>query len=51
MIGDLEPGFCAGPAECLTCAHAWVAVWPLAAGYLECPNCGSTDTIREASST
>lgn len=38
---------CAGQAECLTCGRHWVAVWPLGAEPLECPSCGSTDTIRE----
>jgi uncharacterized Zn-finger protein len=43
-----EPVWCHGRAECLTCEHLWTAVWPVDAGNLECPYCGSTDTIREA---
>jgi predicted RNA-binding Zn-ribbon protein involved in translation (DUF1610 family) len=34
-------------AECLTCGHIWIAVHPLNADDLECPQCGSTDTVRE----
>lgn len=39
--------WCAGTAECLDCGTEWVAVWPLAAKQLECPECGSSDTVRE----
>ncbi len=37
-----------GHAECLNCDHKWIAVWPLGADALECPQCGSADTDREA---
>jgi len=40
--------WCAGSAECLRCGCEWVAVWPLGADSLECPDCGETDTVREA---
>lgn len=39
--------WCHGLAQCLQCGHEWVAVWPLAAEPLECPQCGSSDTVRE----
>lgn len=39
--------WCSGTGECLDCGHAWPAVWPLAADDLECPGCGSTNTVRE----
>lgn len=35
-----------GPAQCLTCAADWMAVWPLGAEPLECPECGGNDTVR-----
>jgi Zn finger protein HypA/HybF involved in hydrogenase expression len=35
-----------GSAECLDCQHTWVAVWPLGADALECPECHSTNTDR-----
>lgn len=40
--------WCTGNAECLTCGHEWLAVWPLGANDLECPNCGESDTVRES---
>lgn len=40
--------WCAGGAECIDCGHRWTAAWPLGADALECPECGSTDTDREA---
>lgn len=47
MITDPEmQPHCAGKAECLDCKRAWVAVWPLGADNLECPNCHSTNTGR-----
>lgn len=36
----------AGHASCDECAHEWVAVWPMGADALECPNCGSHETDR-----
>lgn len=39
--------WCAGYAECLSCGHEWIAVWPLNGDDLKCPECESTDTIRE----
>lgn len=44
---ELGP-WCAGPAECLDCAHTWTAVWPLGAAALECPACQSDNTDRDA---
>lgn len=41
--------WCSGTAECLDCGREWVAVWPLAADDLECPDCGSQNTVREDS--
>lgn len=38
-----------GAAECLDCDYSWVAVWPVGADALECPNCHGTETDREAS--
>lgn len=38
--------WCAGYAECLSCGNEWIAVWPLG-DDLVCPECESTDTIRE----
>lgn len=40
--------WCTGKAECLACEHEWIAVWPLGANDLECPNCGGRDTVRES---
>ena len=39
--------WCDGTASCLNCGHEWIAVWPLGAESLECPDCGSTDTDRD----
>lgn len=36
--------------ECLDCHYEWVAVHPLAADDLVCPECYSTDTARSAPS-
>ena len=33
-------------AECLDCGKEWQAVYPLAAGNLECPKCRGANTIR-----
>ena len=44
----MDDQWCHGKAECLQCGHEWVAVWPLGADELECPACGSADTVREA---
>jgi Zn finger protein HypA/HybF involved in hydrogenase expression len=43
MIDELWLGI---PAECLDCGKEWVAVFPLGAGDLECPQCGSDNTVR-----
>lgn len=40
--------WCAGDAECLTCGAEWIAVWPLGAEAIECPECGGFDTDRTA---
>jgi DnaJ-class molecular chaperone len=37
-----------GFAQCDACGHRWAAVWPLGADALECPQCRSTDTDRDA---
>jgi DNA-directed RNA polymerase subunit RPC12/RpoP len=42
-----DVGWCAGSAECLSCEHKWIAVWPLGGDDLACPECGSMDTVRE----
>jgi predicted Zn-ribbon and HTH transcriptional regulator len=42
-----DPHVC-GPAECLQCGNEWMAVWPLDCADLECPECQSTDTVRDA---
>lgn len=34
-------------AECLACGHTWIGVHPLDCPPLECPACGSKDTVRE----
>lgn len=34
-------------AECLSCGCEWTAVHPLDAANLECPACGSFDTVRD----
>ena len=34
-------------AECLSCGCEWTAVHPLNAANLECPACGSFDTVRD----
>lgn len=48
MITDIEEQpHCAGQAQCNQCRNVWVAVWPLAADNLECPDCHSTDTDRD----
>lgn len=44
---DEMVGFCVGPAQCLTCAHEWAAVWPLGADPLACPRCEGDDTVRD----
>lgn len=36
-----------GHAQCLDCGRHWVAVWPLGADPLECPDCGKFHTTRE----
>ncbi|MCL2874753.1 MAG: hydrogenase maturation nickel metallochaperone HypA [Betaproteobacteria bacterium] len=38
--------WCSGTAECFECDYEWIAVWPLGADALECPECGSDDTDR-----
>lgn len=38
--------WCAMPSECLDCGHEWIAVFPLAASDLECPECESDNTVR-----
>ncbi len=43
MIDEL---WAAMPSECMDCGHKWVAVFPLAAADLECPECGSDNTFR-----
>jgi hypothetical protein len=45
MTEELGP-WCNGEAWCLECHNEWVAIWPLGAESLECPDCGSTDTDR-----
>ena len=40
--------WCCGPCECLQCGAEWRGVWPLGCCDLECPECGSTDTVRDA---
>jgi len=48
-IGDdpaLPVEWTTAPAQCLSCGHKWVAVYPLGADDLECPKCNSTDTVR-----
>ena len=48
VLGDgprIEP-WMASEAQCLTCAHEWVAVHPMGCAALECPKCFSTDTVR-----
>lgn len=37
-----------GNATCNNCGYKWIAVWPLGAEDLECLQCGSLDTEREA---
>jgi hypothetical protein len=36
-----------GTATCNDCGNEWVAVWPLGADALECPNCHGSNTDRE----
>jgi Zn finger protein HypA/HybF involved in hydrogenase expression len=43
MIDEL---WCAMPSQCLDCGKEWVAVFPLAAADIECPECGSDNTVR-----
>lgn len=45
--GRVSYQWCAGYAECLSCGHEWIAVWPLNGDDLKCPECESIDTIRE----
>lgn len=45
MLDDLP--WLHGPAECLACGKEWMAVWPIGCADLECPGCGSTDTVRD----
>jgi len=44
----LDAPWCNGPCECLQCGKEWMGVWPLACDDLECPECGSRDTVRDA---
>lgn len=37
-----------GAVSCNDCGHRWIGVWKLGADALECPNCHSTDTERDA---
>ncbi len=46
MSAPTPETWCAGQAECLSCNHTWPAVWILGCGPLQCPNCGSGDTVR-----
>jgi len=32
-------------AQCLQCHHEWQAVYALGTDALECPKCGSADTV------
>lgn len=43
----MDDMWCAGYAECLSCEREWIAVWSLASDDLVCPECESTDTIRD----
>jgi hypothetical protein len=43
---ELIEQWCCGNVECFDCGKTWVAVWPLGADMLECPNCGGTNTDR-----
>lgn len=47
-VNGLSEQWCSGMAECFCCEHTWIAVWPLGAEALECPECGSVDTDRTA---
>ena len=38
--------WCVSSGECLDCGYEWTAVHPLAADNLQCPKCGSSDTVR-----
>lgn len=49
-VADEEPNavWDASIVECLGCGeYQWVAVHPLNCDNLECPRCGSRDTVRE----
>lgn len=39
--------WCSGPCECISCGHEWGGAWPLDCADLECPECGSEDTVRD----
>lgn len=39
--------WCVGHVQCLSCTKEWVGVWELAQEELQCPYCGSKDTVRE----
>lgn len=32
--------------QCYVCGHEWVAVFPIEAGNLECPECHNTTTVE-----
>ena len=46
MTGPDQQSHSVGHAECNECWTTWLAVWPLGARNLRCPNCDSTHTTR-----
>jgi len=44
----LPEQWCSGRCDCLTCQYEWFGEWPLGIDALECPQCKSTDTDRNA---
>lgn len=40
-----------GPARCLNCKHAWVAVAPIGVFQLECPQCATAQGVFDGLSS